>query len=61
MVNYRHPGPRRVWDGVCALTLLPPFPVDPLDPPDPLDPWDCSKIGDFIERVFIFGLDGAPA
>ena len=41
-----------------ALTLLTPFPEDPLDPVDPLD---CSKIGDFIERVVIFGLDGAPA
>ena len=61
MVNYRHPGPRRVWDGESALTLLPPFPDDPLDPVDPLDPEDCSQIGDFIERVVIFGLDGAPA
>ena len=58
MVNYRHPGPRRVWDGGSALTLLPPFPEDALDPVDPVD---CSKIGDFIERVVIFGLDGAPA
>ena len=40
------------------MTLLPPFPEDPRDPRDPLD---CSKIGDFIERVVIFGLDGAPA
>ena len=61
MVNYRHPGPRRVWDGGSALTLLPPFPPDPPDPADPVDPADCSKIGDFIERVAIFGLDGAAA
>ena len=47
--------------GGSALTLLPPFPADPLDPLDPVDPQDCSKIGDFIERVVIFGLDGAPA
>ena len=61
MVNYRHPGPRRVLDEWSALPLLPPFPEDPRDPVDPLDPVDCSKIGDFIERVVIFGLDGAPA
>ena len=46
--------PARVGGG-SALTLLPPFPLDPLDPAD------CSQIGDFIERVVIFGLDGAPA
>ena len=44
--------------GGSALTLLPPFPADLVDP---VDPQDCSKIGDFIERVVIFGLDGAPA
>ena len=44
--------------GGSALTLLTPFPADPVDP---LDPLDCSEIGDFIERVVIFGLDGAPA
>ena len=44
-----------------AQTLLPPFLQDPVDPADPADPLDCSKIGDFIERVVIFGLDGAPA
>ena len=49
--------PARVGGG-SALTLLPPFPADPVDP---LDPQDCSKIGDFIERVVIFGLDGAVA
>ena len=49
--------PARVGGG-SALTLLTPFPVDPLDP---VNPQDCSKIGDFIERVVIFGLDGAPA
>ncbi|MEC8237962.1 MAG: hypothetical protein VX063_09815 [SAR324 cluster bacterium] len=49
--------PARVGWG-SALTLLTPFPLDPLDPVDPLD---CSKIGDFIEKVVIFGLDGAPA
>ena len=47
--------------GGSALTLLTPFPVDPVDLPDPVNPQDCSKIGDFIERVVIFGLDGAPA
>ena len=46
--------PARVGWG-SAMTLLTPFPADPADPPD------CSKIGDFIERVVIFGLDGAPA
>ena len=61
MVNYRNSGPRRVWDGESALTLLPPFPPDPLDPLDPVDPPDCSQIGDFIKSVVIFGLDGAPA
>ena len=55
MVNYRHPGPRRGWDGGSALTLLPPFPQDPVDPRD------CPQIRDFIEKVVIFGLDGAPA
>ena len=50
-----------MWDGGSALTLLPPFPDDPVDPLDPLDPADCSQIGDFIERVVIFGLGGAPA
>ena len=49
--------PARVGAG-SALTLLTPFPRDPVDP---VDPEDCSKIGDFIERVVIFGLDGAPA
>ena len=34
LVNYRHPGPRRVWDGGSALTLLT---LDPVDPVDPLD------------------------
>ena len=52
--------PARVGWG-SALTLLPPFPEDPLDPADPADPADCSKIGDFIERFVILGLDGAPA
>ena len=64
MVNYRHPGPRRVWDGGSALTLLPPFPEDPADPADPVDPLDPvmnSKNAVFIVRVVIFGLDGAPA
>ena len=42
--------PGRVGWG-SALTLLPPLPEDPED---------CSKIGDFIERVVVFGLDGAP-
>ena len=46
--------PARVGWG-SAQTLLTPFPLDPADPAD------CSKIGDFIERVVIFGLDGAPA
>ena len=40
------------------MTLLTPFPPDPEDPEDPLD---CPQIGDFVERVVIFGLDGAPA
>ena len=53
--------PWGVWEGRSAPKLLPPFPEDPVDPVDPLDPEDCSKIGDFIERVVIFGLDGAPA
>ena len=52
--------PARVGGG-SALTLLPPFPVDPVDPLNPVNPQDCSKIGDFIERVVIFGLDRAPA
>ncbi len=47
--------------GGSDLTLAAPFPADPADPADPPDPVDCSKIGDFIERVVIFGLDGAPA
>ena len=58
MFKYRHPGPRRVWEGRSEPKLLTPFPEDPLDP---LDPADCPQIGDFIERVVIFGLDGAPA
>ena len=58
MFNYRHPGSRRVWEGRSEPKLLTPFPEDPLDP---VDPADCPKIGDFIERVVIFGLDGAPA
>ena len=44
--------------GGSALTLLPPFPPDPVDP---VDPDDCYRIGDFIERVVVLGLDGAPA
>ena len=47
--------------GGSALTLLPPFPEDPVDPADPADPVDCPQIGDFIERVVIFGLDDAQA
>ena len=58
MEHYHDHGFPCVWDGGYALTLLPPFPEDPRDPVDPLD---CSKIGDFIETVVIFGLDGAPA
>ena len=41
-----------MWEGRSEPKLLTPFPEDPVD---------CSKIGDFIERVVIFGLDGAPA
>ena len=32
LVNYRHPGPRRVWKGGSDLQSDPPFPADPLDP-----------------------------
>ena len=31
-VNYRHPGPRRVWKGGPEPRLLTPDPVDPGDP-----------------------------
>ncbi len=34
---------------------------DPADPADPRHPQLSSQIGDFIERVVIFGLDGAPS
>ena len=42
-VNYRHPGPRRVWKGGSELQSPPPFPEDPLDPVDPLDPGENSQ------------------
>ncbi len=34
-VNYRHPGPRRVWKGGSVQQFVTPFPVDPVDPVDP--------------------------
>ena len=46
-VNYRHPGPRRVWKGGSEPQLLTPDPVDPLDR---VDPALNSKWIDFAAR-----------
>ena len=35
MFNYRHPGPRRVWNIGSKPQSLTPFPLDPEDPQDP--------------------------
>ena len=45
-------------EGGSDLTLAAPFPPDPADPADPAA---NSKNAVFIVRVFILGLDGAPA
>ena len=64
LLNYRHPGPRRVWIGASKTQLMGTFPddlVDPLDLVDPPEPLVCSKIVVFAERVVTFGSDGALA
>ena len=43
-MNYRHPGPRRVWMVGSELQFTTSFPLDPLDPEDPLDPLPCRKV-----------------
>ena len=55
-VNYRHPGPRRVWKGGSEQQLVTPFPVDPLDPLDPVDPLQssaCPKVGARLHQTLL--------
>ena len=40
LLNYRHPGPRRVWKGGSEHQFMTAFPADRVDPVDPLDPAD---------------------
>ena len=44
-VNYRHPGPRRVWKVGSELQSTTSFPLDPLDPVDPVDWLRVPKYG----------------
>ena len=52
MLNYRHPGPRRVWIGGSEPQPTGTFPEAPENCRDPLA---CSKIMDFGKRVVTFG------
>ena len=51
LVNYRHPGPRRVWKVGSELQSTTLDPLDPGDPGDPLDPGMNSKSCKFITQA----------
>ena len=56
-VNYRHPGPRRVWKVGSELQSTT---LDPVDPLDPLDPLLCRKVWFRIGKTLLFTLWPAP-
>ena len=50
LVNYRHPGPRRVWKVGSELQST------TLDPLDPRDPRLCPKVWFRVRETILFAL-----
>ena len=54
LVNYRHPGPRRVWKVGSELQST------TLDQLDPLDPALCPKVWFCVRETILFPPEASP-